>query len=154
MRSSASIAPEAIVIERFFDVPRSTVFEHWVDPREVAEWFAPDGFTVVHCEMNPILGGRWRIDFRGADGRVHTERGAFMEIVPSERIVFTLSQSSEGNTGPATTVVVTFRDVDGGTLMRFEQTGYTSTAVRDGNAQGWLECFQKLARRLDSTPPL
>ena len=147
-------APEIITIERVFDAPRSLVFEHWVDPRELAQWFAPDGFVVIHCDVDPTPGGKWRVDFRAADGHVHTERGEFVKIVAPELLIFTLTQSSGGDTGPATTVTVTLSEVEGGTLMRFQQSGYTATAVRDANAQGWRECFGKLAHKLASTRPL
>lgn len=46
---------------------------------------------------------------------------------------------------PRDALSATFADVAEGTLMRFEQSGYTSTATRDGNAQGWDEYFRKLA---------
>ncbi len=139
-----------ILIERIFSAPRALVFANWIDADEAAEWFAPDGFTAVHSEMDAAPGGRWRIDFQAPDGQLHTECGVFLEIIPPERLVFTLTQSSGGQTGPETTVAVVFSDVDGGTRMRFKQSGYTAIDVRDGNAEGWQECFGKLARRLEA----
>lgn len=140
-----------ILIERIFAAPRALVFENWIDAHEVAEWFAPDGFNAVHSEMDATPGGQWRIDFQAPDGQLHTEYGVFLEIVPSERLVFTLTQKSGRQRGPETTVSVVFTDVDEGTRMRFKQSGYTAIDVRDGNADGWRECFGKLERRLEAT---
>lgn len=143
-------ASGVILIERIFAAPRALVFANWIDADEVAEWFAPNGFSVVHCEVDPTPGGQWRIDFRAEDGQLHTEYGVFAEVVPYERLVFTLTQKSGSLTGPETTVSVAFSDVDGGTRMRFRQSGYTSIDGRNGNAEGWHECFGKLTRRLET----
>ncbi|WP_433330266.1 SRPBCC domain-containing protein [Spirillospora sp. CA-294931] len=34
------------------------------------------------------------------------------------------------------------------TEMTFEQSGFGSAAVRDGNSEGWRECFAKLDAHL------
>ncbi|WP_283807020.1 hypothetical protein [Bradyrhizobium elkanii] len=35
--------------------------------------------------------------------------------------------------------------------MTFHQVGYDSSLRRDGNAEGWQECFDKLIARLTSS---
>jgi ketosteroid isomerase-like protein len=75
-----------------------------------------------------------------------------LDVREPERLVFTLTQRGNGQAGPETTVVVDFTEEGGRTHMAFEQSGYTSKSMRDGNAEGWLECFQKLEAHLRPQP--
>lgn len=138
-----------IRIVRVFDAPRELVFRDWVDAEELRTWFAPDGYTVTHCSVDARPGGAWRVEFESENGERHAEFGQFEAVDPPSSIVFTLTQSAgPGRTGPKTRVSVTFTERDGKTEMRFEQHGFTSETMRDGNAAGWEECFRKLDRRL------
>jgi uncharacterized protein YndB with AHSA1/START domain len=142
-------ASYTIPIARTFDAPRDLVFRHWVRPEDLSTWFAPEGFTVTGCEVDARPGGRWRVEFKSAAGQVHREYGEFREIVAPQRLVFTLTQQDgDGNTGPETLVTVTFAEQGAKTEMTFEQTGFESAPARDGNAEGWKECFDKLRQHL------
>jgi uncharacterized protein YndB with AHSA1/START domain len=39
-----------LVITRIFDAPRSLVWKAWTDPKQVAQWWGPQGFTNPLCE--------------------------------------------------------------------------------------------------------
>ncbi|PXY22173.1 SRPBCC domain-containing protein [Prauserella muralis] len=141
-----------ITIVRVFDAPRELVFGNWVRAEDVAGWFAPDGYTVTGCELDARAGGQWWVEYRSATGETHRESGRFREIAEPDRLVFTLTQSDDqGHTGPETVVTVSFAATGTGTEMTFEQTGFPSTGLRDGNAEGWDECFGKLDRQLAET---
>ena len=68
----------------------------------------------------------------------------FASIVPPDRLVFTHAWIEDGRPGPETLVTVTFEEDDGGTMMRFTQTGFTTRADRDGHRGGWSESFERL----------
>src|ERR1700678_1388251 len=46
------------VITREFDAPRELVFKAWTDPKHLAQWWGPRGFTNPVCDWNarPDLG--------------------------------------------------------------------------------------------------
>jgi uncharacterized protein YndB with AHSA1/START domain len=147
--SNAGRAPGTIVIEHEFRAPREDVFQSWTRASEVQRWFAPEGYTVTSAEVDARPGGRWRVEFRSEDGISHTEYGEFEQVDAPARLVLTLTQRGPGGReGPRTRVSVTFLAREGGTLMRFEQSGYVSKDMQDGNAEGWNECFGKLDRAL------
>jgi uncharacterized protein YndB with AHSA1/START domain len=76
-----------IVITRVFNAPRQLVFEAWTDPKHIAQWWGPKGFTTTVSEMDFRPGGTWRYVMRGPDGTEYPGKGVFREIVPFERIV-------------------------------------------------------------------
>jgi len=49
-----------IVLSRVIAAPRERVFQAWTDPKQIAQWFGPDGFKVESLECDIRIGGRWR----------------------------------------------------------------------------------------------
>ncbi len=45
-----------------------TVWSFWTTAAGVAEWWAPEHFTVAECELDPVAGGRLRIVIEEGDG--------------------------------------------------------------------------------------
>jgi uncharacterized protein YndB with AHSA1/START domain len=137
-----------IVIEQYLDAPPSLVFRNWIDPDLVSRWFAADTFKVTAATLDVRPGGAWRVDFRCDSGWKYFEFGTFHAIVPSSRLVFTLTQQDGENKGPETLVTVTFAEEGTGTRMIFRQSGFDDPSRRDGNAEGWGECIRKLGESL------
>ena len=82
-------AVRELVITRVFDALRSLIFKAWVDPKHLAQWWGPHGFTNPVCELDVRPGGAIRIHMRGPDGTVYPMTGVYREIVEPERLVFT-----------------------------------------------------------------
>ncbi|MDR3532189.1 MAG: SRPBCC domain-containing protein, partial [Rhodopila sp.] len=82
-------ATREIILERIVDAPPALVFQCWTDPKQVARWWGPRGFTNPVCEMDVRIGGAWRIVMRAPDGTDYPCGGVYREIIPGERLVFT-----------------------------------------------------------------
>jgi uncharacterized protein YndB with AHSA1/START domain len=144
---------ESIRIHRVFEAPAALVYRQWTEPDNIKGWFAPDGYTCTRSEVDARVGGAWRVDYRSERGDAHTESGKFIELVEHSRLVFTLTQrDTQGHVGPETNVTVTLTPLGAKTEMSFVQTGYRDAKQRGGNADGWNECFGKLAQQLSAAP--
>jgi uncharacterized protein YndB with AHSA1/START domain len=53
-----------LVLTRLFDAPRELVWKVWTDPKHVARWWRPHGFTNPVCELDVRPGGALRIHMR------------------------------------------------------------------------------------------
>jgi uncharacterized protein YndB with AHSA1/START domain len=138
-------------IERRLAAPRDLVFAVWTESRHLRRWSAPHGFEIVEEEGDLREGGHWRATMRAPDGTDLRLAGTYREIVRPERLVFTHAWlEADGRPGPETLVTVTFEEADGGTLMRFTQTGFATRADRDGHRGGWTESFERLDAYLAS----
>jgi uncharacterized protein (TIGR02246 family) len=143
--------PYDITIIQLFDAPRELVFRQWIDAADLGTWFAPDDCTVTSCEVDVRPSGKWRVEYRCGFGGAYAEYGEFHEIVPPERLTFSLTQEDDkGAVGPRTRITVSFAEVDGKTRMTFTQTGFTTAKKRDSHTEGWNECFRKLAGHMAS----
>jgi len=93
--STAQPAERELFITRTFDAPRRLVFQAWTDPKQLAQWWGPHGFTNPICELDVRPGGAIRIHMRGPDGAVYPMTGVYREIVAPERLVFTSAALDE-----------------------------------------------------------
>jgi uncharacterized protein YndB with AHSA1/START domain len=80
--------PRSIIGSRVFDAPRALVFSVWTDPKHLAQWWGPNGFTTTTHAYDFRPGGVWRFVMHGPDGRDYQNRITFDEIVPPERILY------------------------------------------------------------------
>ena len=150
------VAPErTLVTTRIFDAPRESVYKAWTDPKQLARWFPPEGFTSPRCEIDARPGGVFRVDMQGPDmppfdGKVFPGPGTFVEVVPNERLVFTMTPEFDGQTLPTVTTTVTFEDVAGKrTRCTVAQSLETVEAfgrmAKQGMAEGIAQSLGKLA---------
>ncbi len=101
---AASSADREIVMTRVFDAPRELVFDAWTDPKHVAEWWGPRGFTTTVSEHDLRVGGLWRFVMHGPDGTDYQNRVVYREIVRPERLVYTHGSDADPDQFLATIV--------------------------------------------------
>ena len=142
-----------IAITRVFDAPRELVFAAWTDPDQLASWLGPHGYTPSAVTLATRPGGAWRACIRSPEGDEHWMHGVYREITAPERLVFTFAWDTEGDLRTETVVAIGFADLGGKTEMTFVQTGFPTTADRDGHDEGWTSSFEDLTgfiRRKDA----
>src|SRR5579871_591414 len=81
---------ERMVITRVFDAPRKLVWEAWTNPKYVMQWWGPKGFTAPVCKIDFRVGGKFLCCMRSPDGQEVWNGGEYHEIVPYEKIVYSL----------------------------------------------------------------
>jgi len=153
--SAAGRARQELTLTRIYGTPRSIVFKAWTDPKHMARWWGPRGFTNPVCEMDVRPGGRIRIDMRGPDGTVYPMGGVFHEIVEPERLVFTSTafEDEHGHAKLENLNTVTFVEQNGTTKLtlhvRVLKFSPELAAALDGMEQGWSESLYRLADEAD-----
>src|SRR5882672_240983 len=135
MTTSKEGTERELVITRVFDAPRSLVFEMWTDPKHVARWWGPRGFTNPVCELDVRPGGAIRIHMRGPDGTVHPMTGVYREIVAPERIVFTSAALVKTIRSGATTQTV---------RARILKRTAAAAPYLAGMEEGWTQSLERL----------
>jgi len=144
--STAAPADRTLLTSRVFDAPRDLVFKAWTDPTQLAKWFPPDHFTST-CETDVRPGGRIRIDMRAPDGTIFPAQGTYREVVPNERIAFTLA-GVDGGIPPEVLMTVVFDDLAGKTKVSISQTMATVelfSGMKGPMSQGLAQSMDKLA---------
>jgi len=79
------------VFKRTFNAPRDLVFQVWTQAEHVAKWWGPNGFTNPVCVWDAKPGNPIHLDMTAPDGSVNVIGGNFHEVVPPERLVFSVT---------------------------------------------------------------
>jgi uncharacterized protein YndB with AHSA1/START domain len=113
--------PRSIIGTRIFDAPRALVFSAFTDPKHLAQWWGPDGFTTTTSQFEFRAGGIWRFVMHGPDGRDYQNRITFDEIAPNERIAY--RHAGGDDVEPVQfKQVLTFEDLSGKTKLTWHST--------------------------------
>lgn len=142
-----------LVITRVYDAPRDLVFALWTDPKHLAEWWGPRGFTNPVCEADARAGGAIRIHMRAPDGRVYPMTGTFDEVAAPHRLVFTSGAlADDGKSLFQVRTTVTFENTDGKTRLTLRATVLMQTDAAApylaGMNEGWSQSLDRLAERV------
>lgn len=151
-----------LVLTRIFNAPRALVFKAWTDPKHLARWWGPHGYTNPVCEVDLRPGGKLLIHMQDPVMPVNPMTGMFEEICEPERLVF-LSMAMADADGVAQLQVrntVTFEEVNGKTKLTLNARVLKATPqvahCLDGMTQGWTESLERLGdilvNPLDMTP--
>lgn len=152
-------------IERAFEVPVALLYRAWTEPELLARWvWGPLGRD-VRAELELEVGGRYRAVTRAvqpppdspppaeADTREECAlHGEYLEIVPEQRLVFTLEWDAPMGYRPGEErVTVHFRQKRQGSGVEFVHEGIpdVGSAARE-HERGWSACFDALAELLAS----
>jgi uncharacterized protein YndB with AHSA1/START domain len=147
-------------ITRIFNAPKALVFRTWIEPKHMAQWWGPKGFTNPVCEMDARPGGAIRIDMTFPDGTPHPMTGKFNEIDEPNRLVFTCFAFMDADGIPQLEVIntITFTDHEGKTkLTMHAQVIKAGPSVADaiaGMDEGWnqsLDRLNELLEKINST---
>lgn len=109
-----------LVVEREIAAPPAVVWQAWTTPEHVQRFFVPPPVTITACTIDPRPGGEFRFVMRMPSGDETVGIGCYLEIVPSERLVWTdaLLPGFRPSEHPFITMVVTLEPGGSGTRCR------------------------------------
>jgi uncharacterized protein YndB with AHSA1/START domain len=140
----------SVTLTRIFDAPRTLVWKAWTDPKMMAQWFGPRGFTIPVCELNVRVGGRLRVVMRAPDGTEHPMKGEFREVMPPERLVFTnIAVDNDGKHLLEGETIVVLSEREGKTTLTLQTHAVGVAPIAPqmlaGMEAGWNQTIDKLA---------
>jgi len=142
-----------VVVSRLIDAPRERVFDAWVKPEKLAQWWGPDGFTNPRCEIDARPGGKIYIEMiRSSDGKIFPLDGEVEIVEAPSRIVFRARGYNPANdrTTIEDRVTATFEERNGKTLVTVHlyvldvAPAFTEAANRMD--VGWSQSLERLER--------
>ena len=141
--------PSAIRLHRVLATSPDKVYRAFIEADAMAKWLPPNGFvcTVQHLEAR--VGGTFRMSFRNFTTRdSHSFGGEYIELKPSERIVYTDKFDDPGLPGEMR-VEVSLKKVVVGTEVEITQSGVPDVIPPEACYLGWQDSLQNLARLVE-----
>jgi uncharacterized protein YndB with AHSA1/START domain len=144
---------KTLVLSRLLDAPRELVFEMLTDPKHLAQWWGPRGFTNPVCEFDARPGGAINILMQGPGDFSHPMTGTVHDVVPPERLVFmAVAWDATGGVLLESLTTMTLAVEGNGTRLTVEARAKGKQAIARmmlaGMDQGWSESLDKLAETL------
>ncbi len=150
MAATSTVEKPRLTLVREFAAPPEAVWRAWTEPEALKHWFGPDAGAVSLAQTDVRVGGRFHVVFRTLDGEQHDVSGAYREVVPNARLVFTWAWISTPER--ISQVTLTFKPTRSGTELTLLHEHFFDMAARDGHERGWTGTMEKLARYLQSLP--
>ncbi len=134
-----------MLTSRIFNAPRQLVWDAHTKPALMAQWWGPRKYTSTVREMDVRVGGAWRIVHTGAEGQSFEFFGAYLEVAPPSRLVWTFGF---GDMEPAPEEFTFEALGDGRTrltaLSRVPSFEMRDAIVKSGMEEGARESFERL----------
>jgi len=152
-KSEARVPADEPVIEitRLFDAPRELVWECFTDPKHLAHWWGPNGFSITTHSHAARQGGKWDFIMHGPDGTDYDNLVTYTEVKKPERLVY---EHGEPGAPPQFHATITLT-AEGNKTRVVLHSRFASVAVRDqlirdvGAVEGGKQTLDRLAAYLD-----
>ena len=140
-----------LTIKKVCNAPINLVWEAWIKPDHIVQWWAPKGMKVTVIEHDFKVGGKWKFVMPMPGGNEFISEGQYLEIVEFAKILTTadFKPMTEG------VELQVFFEADG------DKTNFTFSIVHPteeyckqqekmGFYNGWGSAFDRLESLLTS----
>jgi uncharacterized protein YndB with AHSA1/START domain len=141
----------ALRLERTYKAAPDRVFDAWVQPEAIAQWFAPSKeFETVVTALEVRVGGRYRIEMRHPSGKVHVVGGVYQELARPAKLVMTWAWEGQEELGH-TMVTVEITPLATGTRLVLIHERFPNDPARVEHNKGWTGCLDRLGPFVEAT---
>jgi uncharacterized protein YndB with AHSA1/START domain len=141
-------AAEVLVVRRQIPFPREQVFAAWLDGASLAQWMRPSGGPRATVDVDPRVGGKFRIVMHSSCMDQHHEhRGEYLAIEPPSLLSFTWI--SQGTDLLPTVVTIEFLERGPGTELVLTHQRLPQARV-EAHREGWTSIVRLLEEVLAS----
>jgi uncharacterized protein YndB with AHSA1/START domain len=134
---------ELLVVRRVIPVPRDRVFDAWLDAKSLVIWMRPGNATHAVAEVDPRIGGKFRIVMSHTEDVEHT--GEYLAIERPRLLSFTW-RSVYTDLIP-TVVTIEFLERAEGTEVVLTHRRLPTSQL-DNHRGGWTDILRLLGERL------
>jgi uncharacterized protein YndB with AHSA1/START domain len=124
----------------------SIVFDALTTAEGIANWWGPDAGPVLAAELDPQVGGHFRVRFRTLDGSEHESSGEYLEVVKPERLSMTWRWTGGVEDPGESLVEFRLRAVADGTELTLTHSRLYDEETRHSHEHGWTGALDKLER--------
>lgn len=145
--------PSTIKLHRVLRTSPEKLYKAFLDAEALAKWLPPYGFTCKVHSMDATVGGGFKMSFANfGSGIGNSFGGKYLELVPSERIVYT-DKFDDPNLPGEMRVTVALKKVSCGTELNVTQEGVPDVIPAEMCYLGWQESLMQLAKLVEPEIP-
>jgi uncharacterized protein YndB with AHSA1/START domain len=147
------MADNSVSLHRVLKASPEKVFRAFTEASAMASWLPPYGFTCTVHEINPKVGGTFRMSFHNfSTGNGHSFGGEYLEVKPGEFLKYTDKFDDPNLPGVMTTSVWLKKNM-AGTEIKILQEGIPPMIPAEMCYLGWQESLEKLTKLVEPEIP-
>lgn len=138
------------VIAHIFNAPCKLVFETFINPKHIANWWGPRILNTEVEKMEVKEGGIWRFIQYDPAGKEYAFHGVFHEVTPTERIINTFEFEGLPEKGHVILETKKFEKLTGSKTKLTIKSVFQSIEDREGMVSSGMESgLRESMERLD-----
>jgi uncharacterized protein YndB with AHSA1/START domain len=142
--------PNTVQFHRVIRTTPERLYRAFLDADAMVKWLPPNGFTGKMHEMDPRVGGTYRMSFTNfTSGKSHSFGGEYLELVPNQLLRWT-DRFDDANLPGEMKVTVRLKKVLVGTEMHIVQEGIPDVIPPEACVLGWQESLTLLAKLVEA----
>jgi uncharacterized protein YndB with AHSA1/START domain len=142
-----------VKLHRVLRTPPEKIYKAFLDADALPKWLPPYGFTCKVHQMDPRVGGTFKMSFTNfTTGHGHSFGGTYLELAPFERIRY-VDTFDDPNLPGEMQVTVVLTQVSCGTEIQIVQAGIPSVIPVEFCYLGWQESLEQLAKLVEPNIP-
>jgi uncharacterized protein YndB with AHSA1/START domain len=137
--------PYTVRLHRVIATKPEKVYRAFLEADALAKWLPPNGFTCTVHQLEPKVGGKYKMSFRNfTTGQSHSFGGEYVELSPNERLRYT-DKFDDPNLPGQIQVTISLRKAVVGTELNVVQEGLPDVIPAEACYLGWQQSLQNLA---------
>jgi len=142
--------PNTVRLHRVLTTKPEKAYRAFLEADAMARWLPPNGFTGTVHEMNPKVGGSFRMSFRNfTTGKSHSFGGKYLELVANEFLSYNHRFEDPNLPPDEMRVTVKLKKVLVGTELEIVQEGIPDVIPLSACYLGWQESLRYLAKLVE-----
>ena len=130
------------------------VYRAFLTAEAMAKWLPPNGFTGKVHQLDPKVGGSYKMSFTNfTTGSSPSFGGTYLELVPHERIRYTNKFDEMMNLPGEMQTTIQLKPVFCGTELNVVQEGIPAAIPAEACYLGWQESLILLAKLVEAEIP-
>ena len=139
------MATGTVKLHRVLKTKPERLYRAFLDAAALAKWLPPYGFTCTVHHLDAKVGGTFKMSFTNfTSGNGHSFGGEYLELKPSEKIVYT-DKFDDPNLPGSMKTTVTIKTVSAGVGLNVVQEGIPEAIPVEMCYLGWQESLAQLA---------
>jgi uncharacterized protein YndB with AHSA1/START domain len=143
----------SVSFHRVLKATPQKLYRAFTEANALASWLPPYGFLCTVHEMNPEVGGTYKMSFHNfSTGNSHSFGGQYLELKPNEFLKYT-DKFDDPNLPGEMVTSVWLQKVSVGTEIKIVQEGIPSVIPLEMCYLGWQESLEKLTKLVEPEIP-
>ena len=147
------MSTNTVQLHRVLTAKPEKIYRAFLDPDAMAKWLPPNGFTCRVDQMNPKVGGIYKMSFTNFTTKKSVSFGGeYRELVENERLCYT-DNFDDPNLVGEIQVTVDLKKVSLGTEVTIVQEGLPTVIPLEACYVGWQQSLNNLAKLVEPEIP-